>query len=65
MLPPRDWGAPRIPSAITLRRITTPPGLAGKASLQALVPSSANGLTLYAQAANTELSNAIVVRFSK
>ena len=39
--------------------------ITGKATLQALVPSSLDGVTMYAQAANTELSNAIVIRFSK
>ena len=36
----------------------------GEASLQGQVPASLAGMTVYAQAANTELSNAVVVRFS-
>jgi len=36
----------------------------GQASLQGQVPASLVGVTVYAQAANTELSNAVAVRFS-
>ena len=36
----------------------------GQASLQGQVPASLAGVTVYAQAANTELSNAVAVRFS-
>ena len=39
-------------------------GAQGKGTVQATVPAVLAGVTLYAQAANTELSNAIIVRLA-